>query len=55
MFAALSLIVVGLLVLANNLGFLAFANVGELLRVWWPLILVVLGISMFISRNPRNK
>ena len=55
MFGALSLMVIGLLLLASNLGYLEFANVRELLSVWWPLILVVLGLSMFISRKPRDK
>ena len=55
MFGALSLIVIGLLLLASNLGYLEFANIRELLSVWWPAILIVLGISMFLSRRPRDK
>jgi hypothetical protein len=54
MFAALALIVVGVLLLLSNLGFVNLAQLKDLLHVWWPAILIVMGIGMFLSRRPRG-
>ena len=45
---AVVLIVLGALFLASNLGYVP--RLGELLRVWWPLILIVIGIAMLARR-----
>ncbi|HEY1393446.1 MAG TPA: DUF5668 domain-containing protein [Methylibium sp.] len=44
------LIVVGLLLLANNLGWLGFAW----LRDWWPLLLVALGLWSVLTHSPAD-
>lgn len=45
------LIVVGALFLAHNLGWLAFAQLRELIGTWWPLILIALGIGGLLNRR----
>jgi hypothetical protein len=45
------LIVVGALFLAHNLGWLAFAQLRELIGTWWPLILIALGIGGLLNRK----
>ena len=42
------LIVLGVLFLASNLGWIP--RLGPLLAHWWPVILIVLGVSMLIKR-----
>lgn len=51
MFASLALIAVGALLLLRNLGILRLDNLTELFHVWWPVLLIVLGISMFLGRR----
>jgi energy-converting hydrogenase Eha subunit C len=55
MFAAFALITIGSLLLLSNLGFLKIANLAHLLHTWWPLILIFLGVSMFITRWRRSR
>jgi hypothetical protein len=43
------LIVVGVLFLAYNLGFLRFSQLKELISTWWPLILIALGIAGLVQ------
>lgn len=45
------LIVIGVLFLAHNLGWLAFAQLRELIGTWWPLILIALGIGGLLNRK----
>ena len=45
------LIIVGALFLAHNLGWLAFAQLRELIGTWWPLILIALGIGGLLNRR----
>lgn len=45
---ALILILVGALFLASNLGWLP--RLGPLFAQWWPLILIVIGVSMLFRR-----
>ncbi|KAF7599824.1 MAG: hypothetical protein CGU28_05685 [Candidatus Dactylopiibacterium carminicum] len=40
---SLVLILVGIFFLLHNLGFLRFAQIGQLLQTWWPLALIVVG------------
>lgn len=49
---AIILIVLGAVLLMNNLG-LADFDLGRLLMRWWPAILIVVGISMLFRRGPR--
>jgi hypothetical protein len=47
------LIVIGILFLMRNFGF--NLHLGELFATWWPLVLVLLGVSMlFKNRSPRS-
>ena len=39
------LIVVGVLFLAYNLGYMQFAQLKDIIGTWWPLILIALGIA----------
>jgi hypothetical protein len=38
------LIVLGLLFLAYNLGYLRFSELKDIIGTWWPLILIALGV-----------
>ena len=39
------LIIVGLLFLAYNLGYLRFSELKDIIGTWWPLILIALGVA----------
>jgi len=45
-----TLIVVGLLFLAYNLGYLQFAQLKDIIGTWWPLILIALGLAGLVQR-----
>ena len=47
-FAAVALILIGVAALAVNLGWIAFDLV-EVLRTWWPLLPIALGIALFLT------
>ena len=47
-------IVLGLLFLANNLDLIKVSIV-ELIRVYWPIILIWIGIDKFISKSSEDK
>ena len=55
MFAALALILIGSLLLLSNLGLLQIANLADLVHTWWPLLLILAGVSMFITRWRRSR
>jgi hypothetical protein len=46
---AVILIIVGALFLVSNLGWIP--QIGPLLRQWWPLILIVVGVLMLVQRS----
>ena len=46
----LILIAIGILFLLKNLG-LTDLNLGRILSIWWPAILIVVGISLLFKRN----
>jgi hypothetical protein len=46
---ALILIIVGTLFLLSNLGWIP--RIGPILRQWWPLILIVVGVLMLVQRS----
>ena len=43
------LIVVGLLFLGYNLGYLRFSELKDIIATWWPLILIALGIGGLVQ------
>lgn len=54
---AIALIVVGGVALASNLG-LFDVDLGQLLRTWWPVLLILLGVGMFLAPGtdePRKR
>ena len=53
-FGAIVLMVVGVIFLLHNLD-LVQINVFQLLRVWWPLILILLGVGMFFTKDGHEK
>ena len=44
------LIVVGLLFLASNLGYLQWGDLRQFLATWWPLILIAIGVEQLLRR-----
>jgi len=44
------LVVVGVLFLASNLGYLNWGELRNLLATWWPLILIAIGIEQLVRR-----
>ncbi|WP_298436032.1 DUF5668 domain-containing protein [Ottowia sp.] len=51
---AIVLILVGAFFLLSNLGLLNI-SLRELIATWWPLILILLGIGMFLSPGGRGR
>jgi Domain of unknown function (DUF5668) len=47
----ITLIVVGLLFLAYNLGYIRFAQLKDLIGTWWPVVLIALGAAGLIQRK----
>ena len=45
------LILVGILFLAYNLGYLKFSELKDIIGTWWPLILIGLGIAGLLQRK----
>ena len=45
------LIIVGVLFLAHNLGYIGFAQLRDILGTWWPVILIAVGIGGLINRG----
>ena len=50
---ALILIALGVIFLLKNLG-IADIRLFEVLSVWWPVILIVVGVSMLLKRKPEK-
>lgn len=46
-----ALIVVGLLFLAYNLGYLRFSELKDIIGTWWPLILIALGVAGLVQKR----
>ena len=47
-------IIIGLLFLANNLDLIKVSIV-ELIRVYWPIILIWIGVDKLISKSSEDK
>jgi hypothetical protein len=45
------LIVVGLLFLGYNLGYLRFSELKDIIGTWWPLILIALGVAGLVQQR----
>jgi uncharacterized integral membrane protein len=45
------LILLGLIFLAHNLGFLPFGVLRDFFSTWWPLILIALGVAGLARRR----
>ncbi len=45
---SIALVVIGIVALAVNLDFLDI-NYVQLIRTWWPLLLIALGIAMYFT------
>jgi len=45
------LIVLGLLFLAYNLGYLRFSQLRDIIGTWWPLILIALGVVGLVQQR----
>jgi hypothetical protein len=53
-FISVALIVIGAIALAVNLGWIEFDLVA-LLRKWWPLALIALGLALFLTPAGRRR
>ena len=51
--AAIVLILVGLFLLASNLGWTNM-NMGKLILTWWPVVLVAVGIGLLFGRGKES-
>ena len=45
------LIVVGVVFLGHNLGFLPFAQLRTVIATWWPVILIVIGVAALTQKK----
>jgi len=45
------LIVVGVIFLAHNLGFLPFAELRAVISTWWPVVLIVVGVAALTQKK----
>jgi hypothetical protein len=45
----IALIVVGVLFLGYNLGYLRFSELKDIIGTWWPLILIALGVAGLVQ------
>jgi hypothetical protein len=45
------MVVLGILFLAHNLGYLGFSQLKAILATWWPVILIALGLAGLLSRG----
>jgi len=52
---AIVLIVIGTIFLLKNLGVLGGSNFGKILATWWPLILIVVGVSLLVARGKAKR
>ncbi|PKO48650.1 MAG: hypothetical protein CVU31_04065 [Betaproteobacteria bacterium HGW-Betaproteobacteria-4] len=53
-FAAIALIAIGAIALAVNLDLFELDLVG-LIKKWWPLVLILLGVGLFFTPDDRAR
>lgn len=51
--AAIMLVLMGTFFLLSNLGLIQI-SIRELVRTWWPLILIAVGISLFFTPGSKK-
>lgn len=51
---AIALILIGVLALAINLGLIE-VDIARILRTWWPLLLILLGVGMFLAPGTEQR
>jgi hypothetical protein len=49
--ASISLILIGVVLLAANLNLLSLRDIGHLLGTWWPALLIAAGIAGLVRRR----
>lgn len=49
------LIVLGVVLLAHNLGLIHFAQLRAIVAVWWPLALIVIGVAALVPKKDRKR
>lgn len=52
--AAIVLVVLGVFFLLTNLGLISI-SLRELLRVWWPVALIAVGLALFFTPGDKKK
>ena len=52
--AAIVLIVLGVFFLLTNLGLISI-SLRELLRVWWPVALIAVGVALFFTPGGKGR
>jgi hypothetical protein len=52
--AAIVLVVLGVFFLLTNLGLISI-SLRELLRVWWPVALIAVGLALFFTPGEKKK
>lgn len=52
--AAIVLVVLGVFFLLTNLGLISL-SLRELLRVWWPVALIAVGLALFFTPGSKSK
>ena len=52
--AAIVLVLVGLFFLLNNLGLIDI-SLWQLVRVWWPLVLIGVGLTLFFAPDSGRR
>jgi hypothetical protein len=52
--AAIALVLIGSFFLLSNLGLINI-SLAELFKVWWPAILIVVGLALFFTPNGTKK
>jgi hypothetical protein len=53
-FAAIALIVIGAIALGVNLNLFELDLVA-MIRKWWPLVLIALGVTLFFTPDDRSR
>ncbi len=53
-FAATALIFFGVFLLLDNLGVLQF-NLMEIIKTWWPALLIGVGVALFFTPGDKKK
>ena len=49
------LIVLGVVLLAHNLGMIHFAQLRAIIAVWWPLVLIIVGVAALVPKKDSRK